>query len=82
MYLYSFCLTHLFQLFPYALNVGNYIRYVPVVDDVVVVTLCVGRVISVIGILVVVVFSVNFLLNLIEYPRRKLAGLKCPPDVV
>ena len=68
-----------FELLPYALNVGNYNGDVPVV---VVITFCVGRVISVIGILVVVVFSFKFLLKLVECPRKELACLKCPPDAV
>ena len=63
------------------LNVGNYNGDVPVV--VVVAAFCVGRVICVVGTLVVVVlFSFKFLLQLIECPRRELVCLECHPDVI
>ena len=52
-------LIFLFELLPYALDVGNYNSDIPVVV-VVVVTFCVGRVVCVTGILGVVVFSYKF----------------------
>ena len=64
---------NLFELFPYALNVGNYSGDVLVV--VLVGTFCVGRIICVIRILVVVLFF-KYLLKLVECPRRELACLE------
>ena len=90
MYLYSFGLTNLLELFSCALDVRNNKSDVSVVVGWLVagtvvmgtiVTDCVGGVCAV-GILVVVVVVFKFLLKLVEFPRRELACLECPPDVV
>ena len=61
MYLYSFGLTNLLELLPYPLYVRDHYRNVVVVV-VVVVVVSGGRVVSVIGFLVVVMFPFTFLL--------------------
>ena len=91
MYLYSFGWTNLFELFSCALNIGNYNGDVPVivgllVDGIVVIStiviVSVIGIVYVVGILVEVVVSFKFLLKLIKCPRRELACLEGPPDVI
>ena len=80
MYLNSFGLTNLFELFSCALNIGNNNGDVPVVfgcsvDGIVVirtiVLVSVGGVVCVAGILVEVVVSLKFLLKVTKCPRRE-----------
>ena len=84
MYLYSFGLTKVFELFSCALNVGNYNSDVPIVIgclvggiDVIgtIVVDSVGGVVYEVGILVEVVVSFKFVLKLIQCPSRELACL-------
>ena len=90
MYLYSFGMTNLFELFSCALKIGNYNGDVPVVvgwliDSVLIGTIVIVSVsgaVCVVGILVEVVVSLKFLLKLIKCPRRELASLEGPPDVI